>query len=129
MVGIEGIGTTITFGTTGFSANLLDVSGPSIERGSIETTHMGTTLAKTFIAEQLYDPGGVDITIEFNGGDIPPAKSSTATETITIDWAGATGSGTWSFSGFMTNYQPTAAIGERMQATATIKATGPISIT
>jgi hypothetical protein len=121
----DGHGTTITFGTSGFSANLIDVSGPSVERGSIDTTHMATASALTFIPADLYDPGGVELTFEFNGADNPPIDA--VAETITIDWAGASGTGNWSGSGFMTNYKPGATIGERMTATATLKLTGPLS--
>jgi len=126
LAGIDGYGTTITFGTSGFSANLISVDGPGLERGSIDITHMGTSNAMAYIAQALYDVGEISVTFEFNGADSPPISG--ATETITIDWAGATGSGSWSFSAFCTGYRPGASIGERMQATMTLKATGALSV-
>jgi len=120
-----GNGTTITFGTSSFSANLLSVGGPGRSRGSIETSHMGTTTSHTFIPDDLVDNGEVSLEFEFNGYDTPPING--AVETITIAWGG-TGD-TWAFSGFMTNYEPSAAMGDRMTATATLKVTGDITIT
>ena len=123
--GVDGLGTTITFGTTGFAANLIDIDGPGMERAVIDITHMGTTTAMAFIPAGLYDGGSVNITFEFNGADDAPIDQ--VAETITIDWSGATGSGSYSFSGFMTNYKPSAKMGDRMTAEATLKVTGAVS--
>ena len=119
----DGQGPTITFGTSAFTASLISVDGPAVERAAIDTSHLGLTSAKTFMPASLYDPGGCDITIAFDPADEPPMTS--AAETITIDWAGT--ADTWAFSGFMTNYRPSATGGERMEAQITIKATGPIT--
>jgi len=124
-MGTDGHGTTVTFGTSGFSANLISVDGPSMERGSIDSTHMGTTAAHSKIPAALYDGGQVNLTIEHDGSDDPPIDQ--AVETIAIDWGGQGAGYIESFSGFMTNYSRNAAIGERMQATATLQVTGEVS--
>lgn len=118
----DGHGTTITFGTSGFSANLLEIGGVSLERAAIDSTHMGTANAKAYIPTSLYDGGSVDITFEFVGNENVPIDA--AVETITINWAGANA---WSFSGFMTGFTPSAQTGEKMQASATLKITGAVS--
>ena len=120
-----GNGTTITFATSSFAANLLSVGGPGSSRQSIETSHMGTTVNHTFIPDDLVDNGEVSIELEFDGYDSPPIAE--LVETVTINWGG-TGD-TYAFSGFMTNYEPTAPMGDRMTATATLKVTGAITIT
>jgi len=123
---VDGYGTTITFGTSSFSANLLSIDGPGLERAAINSSHMATASSyMTYIPAALADGGTIDIEFEFNGADSPPITG--ATETVTIDWASTLGSGSWAFSGFMTNYSPSASVGERMTATATIKCTGPKS--
>jgi len=125
---VDGYGTTITFGTSEFTANLLSIDGPGVERAAINSSHMATANSyMTYIPAKLSDGGSVDIEFEFLGADTPPITA--AAETITIDWAGASGNGQWSFSGFMTNYSPSASIGERMTATATVKVTGVVSYT
>ncbi len=122
---LDGTGTTILFGTSGFSAKLISVDGPSMERAAIDVTEMAST-AMEFLEASLSDVGSVDITFEFIGSDDPPIDA--ATETITIDWAGQGVGKTWAFSGFMTSYAPGAAIGERMQASATLKASGALTV-
>ena len=120
-----GNGSTITFSVSGFSANLLSVGGPGRSRGSIETSHMETVKSHTYIPDDLVDNGEVQIELEFNGADDPPIDE--AAEATTINWGG-TGD-TWAADMFMTNYEPGAAMGDRMTATATLKVTGDITIT
>lgn len=120
-----GTGTTITFGTSGFAANLLSIDGPGISRESIDTSHMGTSNAHTFTPGDLYDGGSIDITFEFAGDDDPPYDG--AEELITIDWGGAGTGKKWTFNAFMTDYSPGAAIDERMEASATLKVTGAVT--
>jgi len=124
MTAREGYGTTITFGTSGWAAKLISVEGPGMERAAIDATHMSTTTAMAYIVATLYDGGSVDVVFEFDPSQGEPPIGS-ALETITIDWAG-TGN-TTAFSGGFTAYSPGAAIGERMQASATIKVCGPIT--
>lgn len=125
MAAYDGHGTTITFGTTGYSAGIISVDGPGIERESIDATLMSTTTAKAYIVASLYDGGNLELTVEHDPAiDAPIAN---ATETITINWGG-TGTGNWSFSGFCTGYKPGASIGERMTASMTVKVTGAVTM-
>lgn len=125
-----GTGTSITFGTSGFDANLLSIDGPSSTRESVETSHMGTTGDHTFMPADLVDRGEVSLTFEFDPDKEPPIDQ--AAETITITWpvpSGSSNGATWQFTGFMTDYSPGAAIDERMEASATIKISGDINFT
>ena len=119
----DGHGTTITFGSSGFSAALIGVGGPAATRGAIKSSTMSTADAPEYIPEELYDGGEVKIVVEHDGSDTIPIAS--AAETITINWGGTGNSD--SFSGFCTAYEASASIGERMQGTMTIKVTGAIS--
>lgn len=121
----DGHGTSITFGTSAFSAKLLSVDGPAVERDAIDITTMASDPAKEFTPADLYDPGGVDCEFEFNGGDEPPIDG--AVETITLDFGGQGAGYKWVGSGFLTNFRPSAAIGERMRATMTLKLTGELT--
>lgn len=122
MSAYDGHGTTISFGTSGFSAPLLAIGGLSIERDAIDTTTMATTTAKSYMPADLYDGGTLDLTVEYDGSDSPPIAG--ATETITINWGGS--GNTSVFSGFVTGFTPSAATGERMEASMTVKVTGAI---
>lgn len=123
MAAYDGAGTTISFGSTGYAAALISVDGPGVSRESIESTTMATTAARTFIPSDLVDGGELEMTFEWDGSLEPPYND--AAETITLDWGGTGNS--MSFSAFLTNFKPGAAIGERMTASMTMKVTGDIS--
>ena len=132
-----GTGTIITFATSAFTADLLSVDLSGITRESIETSHMGTAAPgageianKTFIPGDLTDPGEISIEIHFNPETTPPIDA--AAEVITITWplaAGQAVAGTWASSGFMTDFTITDPLEDKMTATATIKLSGPITLT
>ena len=59
-----GTGTILTLGSNLlFTVNRLSYAMDGLSLESIDTTHMGSTLAKSFIASDLYDPG--TLTVEF----------------------------------------------------------------
>lgn len=118
----KGHGCTVTFGTSAFTAELLDVSGPNVTREALDTSHMGTTNAKTFVESTLYDGGEVSLTFQYDVDDTPPITG--ASETVTIAFAG---SGSVSFTGFMTAFGITADMEGIMQATATVKVADEIT--
>ena len=125
-----GNGCSLAFATSAFSAALLSIDGPGLSRPSVETTHMGTTVAKTFVPGDLYDPGELDLEFAFDPSLTPPISG--ALEVITITWAKhspiATAA-TWVASGFLTDYKPGAKLDTRMTATAKLKLSGAITIT
>ena len=119
-----GTGITIVFATSAFAAEITDVTGPGLARDSVETTHQGTTSARTHIPVDLFDAGELGFDIHFNPDTDPPIDA--ATEVITITWpSGAT----WVFSGFLTAYEPGTPLEDKMTASITIKITGDIAIT
>lgn len=125
-----GTGITVTFLTSSFSANVIGIDGPGMERASIETSHLATTTAKTFMPGDLYDAGQLDLEIQFDPNLNPPISS--AAETIRITWPLASGQSVaakWEFSGFMTAYKPSGKLEELLTGTATVKATGAITMT
>jgi len=117
-----GTGTTITF-ASGFFAEITNVAGPNMTRGNIDTSHMGTTGGKTFKPTDLYDLGEVTVDLAFIPGTTPPIDD--AAETVTITWPDGS---TWAFSGFMTGASPTAPLEDKMTLSATLKASGDITI-
>ena len=117
-------GITIVFGTSGFTAEITDVSGPGMSRDSIDITHQGTSDAMRFTPADLFDGGECSFDIHFNPDTAPPIDQ--APETVTITWpAGAT----WVFSGFMTNYEPSAPLNDKMTGSVTVKVDGDITQT
>lgn len=119
-----GTGITISF-ATGFFAEILDVTPPGVSRESIQTSHMGTTIAHDFIPSKLVDWGELSVELQFDPGDDPPINTDPEEIIITFPNSAAT---TWTFQGFMTGYEPSAPLEDKMTASATIKVTGDVTV-
>jgi len=121
-----GTGTTVVFSAaTGFLAAPLSVEHSGIERASVDTTHLGTSAARTYKAGDLYDPGEVTVALAFDPTVSPPIVG-TPTGTLTITYAVA---GVWSASAFVTGFRVTAALEERVEAEITFKLSGALTVT
>lgn len=132
-----GTGTTISFGTSGFSAEVTSIKMSGISRAIIETSHLSTPAAtsgtigsKTFLAGKLSDPGECAIEGHFDADLEPPIEGDPETITITFPKAeGESAASKWEFSGQMTNYEFNGPLEDKMTFSATIKAVGPITVT
>lgn len=132
-----GTGITITFGTSGFAAEITSVSMDDISREVIDTSHLGTTPAgageigsRTFLAGKLSNPGMLNIEGHHDADLTPPIEA--AAEVITITFPLGTGETTaskWVFNGQMTSYGFSAPLEDKITFSASVKAVGPITIT
>ena len=118
-----GTGITIVFGTSGFSAEIVDVTPPGFSRDSVDTSHQGTTGAHSHMPTDLYESGECSFDIHFEPGTNPPIDA--AAETITMTFPDST---TWTFTGFMTAYEPSAPLEDKMTGSVTVKASGTVVI-
>ena len=116
---------TITFGTSAWTASITDVDPPGGARGSLDTSHQGTTNWMTFIAEELADRGELAIGFQYEPSETALVPFTAAAETITIRF-GDDGDNV-SFSGFFTDVKNTGPHGQLMTGTATIKVSGNVS--
>ncbi len=117
-----GTGSTITF-SSGFMAEINNISHSGISRESVDTSHMGTTTARTFIPGDLFDPGEITVELNFNTNVKPPILEAAETVTVTFPT-----SDTWAASGFMTSFEYDDPFEGKMTATATIKFSGDITV-
>ena len=116
-----GKGTTITFGTSGWAADKLSLSGPDQTREAIDTTHLGSTDDnKSYIPDDFAEPGTIDFTAVYDPDDGDPPINGAA-ETITITEPDGT---TRAASGFISAVSYTRALGARMEVSGTIQLTG-----
>ena len=123
-----GTGITISFGTSSFSAEFLNVSQSGITRVAIPTSHLGTTSRHTFMPGDLVDEGEFTAEFAFNPNNQPPISG--AAETITITFpvpSGSSNSATAAFSGFCTGWEWTGSLEEKMTANLTIKISGTVT--
>lgn len=120
-----GTGTTIAFGTSGFTAEIMSVNGNDISREDIETTHMGTTNYKTFIPGDLVDGGTLEVEFSLDPDDQPPVTAAAETITVTFPVPSGLSSGaTYVFSGYVNSWSFTDAKEELMTGSMTIKVDG-----
>lgn len=127
-----GFSTTITFGTSAFTAELQSVAWSGYSRASIDTSHMGTTNGlMTFIPSDLIDPGSLAMEISFDPDKTVPLAQTDVAETVTVTFpkAGATTAAKWAASGFVTDFEFTDPMDDRMTASMTVKFSGAITFT
>lgn len=85
-------GLTLTFGTTSYAAEITGVSADGAEVPVLDTSHMGTTGARTKRFGDLHDEGTLDVTIHFNPDTEPPlGTEETITVTFPVPSGGSTG--------------------------------------
>ena len=120
-----GAGITVTF-SSGYLAKIEDVSYDGMERGSVETTHAGTTGGDTFIPLTTYNPGQLTTLLQFDTNVAPPIQGAAETVTVNLPPSGAN---TMSASGFMTSFNFTNPIKDKVMATATIQLSGNVTWT
>lgn len=119
-----GTGSTLTFAD--FTQELLSLSWSGLERPAIDTSHMGTTGGRTSIPGDLYDPGEITAEVHLNSSEPPPITAAATTLTITFPMTDTNPGDTWTASAFMTGFEFTDPLEDKMTATATFKATGSI---
>jgi len=129
-----GTGATIVFATTGaesdWAAEVMNISFDGMSREFVESSHMGTTGAKTFVVGDLYDPGEVSLDLNFDQDALPDITAAAEIITITMfDGPGVTTTTSWAFSGALSGYSWTAPLEDKMTAQATIKVLGGITVT
>jgi len=125
MVMDVGTGTTIAFGTSSFSAEVLSLNGNDITRPDVDVTHMGSTNYMEFQPGDLADGGSIEMEIGFDPDAQPPVTA--AAETITITFpipSGGLGGATFIFTGYVSTWSWTAPLEEVMTASITIKVDG-----
>lgn len=109
-------------------AEVTNISGPSVSRDSIETTHHQSTGGFREFIPGLKDAGEVSIDINWDPATTSHADlyaSLTATDNgqFRITFAGTPAS-TFTFYGHVTGFDATAPIDDRLTASVTIKLSG-----
>jgi len=126
----DGQGTTIAFASSGFIGEFIDVGGPNYTRDSYETSHMGTTVAKTFNPVDLYDPGEGEFEIAYDPDKTPPITGANEVVTITDPIpTGMTVGAKRQCLAHVTSFSINRAMGARMTATIGLKFSGVVTHT
>lgn len=122
-----GTGSTITFGTSGYSAELLNIAWSDFSRESVGTAHMGSTPSQSFMPGDLYDGGTLTLEFHFKTNEAVPITGAAETMTVTFPIVTAADAATWACSGFVTGFEFTDPLEDKMVATMTVKLTGDVT--
>ncbi len=120
-----GTGSTLAFATSGWTPEIIGINLPGITRESINTSHLGTTTAHTYMLTSLYDGGTLDLEIAWDPDEDPPIFAGSDMETLTLTFAGA--GDPWTFSAGQIELGIAVPLEDKMTASCSFKISGPIS--
>ena len=136
--GTSGFGTLLKIGNGATSevfttiAEVKTISGPNITTEMLEATHMESPSGFREWLPSFKDAGEVSFEVNF-------LPSSTSHKGLTTDQAARTkrnfklvfpntAATTWSFSAYITGFQPSAGVGDMLAAAITLRVTGAVTI-
>ena len=134
--GVNAIGTTITFGTSGWAAEVLSISQSGISRPVLDVTHLGTTGNRAKEPGQLVDQGTVQL--EWQSSPVtslahpgstkwePPITATTETITIEFDSTHTTGAKA-TFSAFVSGWDWAATDDARIKGNCELAINGDVT--
>lgn len=129
-IALEGTGASILFATSSFNSDLLSLTLPEKTRAEIETTHLGTTGAKTFKPAVLKEVGTIEC--EFDHQPQAIDLTGTVAESITISYPLISGQITptkLQFSGFCTKQGGEEfKVDDRMSTKVSIRVNGDFTV-
>jgi len=119
-----GDGTTVSFGTSSFSAYVDSARWSGQGREMIDISHIATTGGIPFDKSEMYDPGTLQLDLHHDPDIAPPIEGEFETVTVTFP-SGAT----FSASGAVQSYDFSVAKQEKITASMTIKLSGDVTFT
>jgi hypothetical protein len=133
-----GTGTSITFETSGFTAQIITISWTGMARASLSATHLlsaipgpGEIGGAEFFPPKLADLGELRLECNFDpDNSVPPLNA--LPEPIVITWPLIDGDLTashWDTNGFVVGFEITDNVEEIIRATITVKLTGVATMT
>lgn len=117
-----GTGITIDFGTTGFTANIIDVTGGGGSRKVVEKTHH-TSVSEETMPGDLVKYKDYTFTVAWTPGDTGKPPIDQPEETVTITYkvpSGLTNGATAVGPGFISDWEPAAPMEGRNTMTMTL---------
>lgn len=114
-------------------AEVTNISGPSMERETYDSTHHGQADNYRQFIGGLVDPGSVSIDVNYNPSVhdvLVDDLSDCLPRNYRIVWVNCGQDiAEWSFEGIMTGFEPTAPVDDKASATMEIKVSGKPEIT
>lgn len=83
------LGASLTFGTSGTTAQITDLNIDGEERAVIDDTNYATTGYREYRFGSLVDTPEMEVEAQFEAGDLPPITAAAETITLTFPDAGS----------------------------------------
>ena len=128
---LAAVGMTVVMQTSTFALKIVDI--PTLtdrQREDLDTSHQGTTGARTFIGSDLVDNGELVLECQLDPDYAPPLDQPNENITVThpLFTAGGTAA-TWVFAGYMKGYSPSGELDGILTVTVTFKVADDIATT
>lgn len=118
-----GQGATLTF--TPVSGAIRSITMSDFQLGAIEDSDLSTDNFKTYIANDLAEPGTITVEIIFDSTNALPTLGASGTVTVTFPLDGNTTAANFAGTGFVSGVKvPDLQLGELQIATVTIQMDG-----
>lgn len=118
-----GTAATVTFADT-WVFEMIDLSWSGMERNFIDSSHLGTTVARTFLIGDLYDPGALTIQGHLDTDTAGNPIINGAMNTVTLTFPNAK---TYLAQGALQSHEISVPLEDKMTVTAVIKFSGAIT--
>ena len=127
-----GTGASLAYSSSTFAAQISEIQWSGISREQVETTHLGSTTARTYLPGDLYDPGEMSLSIFYEPGNEPPLSASQETITLTFplnDAQGQASAATLAGSAAMSEFSFGVPLEDMITADVAFKFSGPLTWT
>lgn len=125
----NGTGAFFYYSTAANLFEITGINGPNITGVDIETTHLGTTGARTFMPGDLVDNGEISMNVLY---DPTVAVTMITTSNCTVGYP-LTGAQTVptkkTFSGYIKSYDSSVPLEDKMTGTVVVKISGVVTTT
>ena len=114
-------GTTLSWGGTTVG-EITSFTGPGFAHAAVDITDLDDTV-KAFLTAGVYDPGEVSLDLNFDEDD--------AAHTVLVAdvKTGTTATGEWSCNAFLTSFEPSGTLEDKLAASCAFKCTGDVTVT
>ena len=129
MPGLAAFGTTLTGLAAGLIPNVVSVTGPPLRVDTVDVTAHDSTGAWEEHRPTIIRSGEVKVELNYDPAEHPGAGGLLLQLTTRVIDAWTVGGpmGAWTFSGYVTGFEPSAPHDGKLAATATIKATATVT--
>ena len=126
-------GTTLSWGGTTVG-EITSFTGPGFAHAAVDITDLDDTV-KAFLPAGVYDPGEVSLDLNFDEDDaahtvlVADVKTGTTRVLIVQFQNGTAATGEWSCNAFLTSFEPSGTLEDKLAASCAFKCTGDVTVT